>query len=198
MMLGKCRQSWKIIVEALDKSSLWLVNQDERFLQSISNSRLLNRFSKVLLMATYFGDGYLWGFVGLYLILFGGARAHNYVLIGLAISIVNITAFRLVKTTLGRPRPLFQPKSFKMRFRVVDDFSFPSGHATIAFGVAYTIMQAYTHLWWAWLGVYLASALIGISRIFVQEHYPSDVLGGALIGTFVSAALMPYFESIVF
>lgn len=196
-MEGKISNYWSSLVERVDNFALWLVNKDELGLEVVSESWLTKKFSRYLVAATYFGDGYLWGLAGLALILFGGAKGRNYVLIGLAISIVNIAVFRLVKTIMERPRPVTL-RSRPMKYRMIDDFAFPSGHATVAFGIAYVITSAYPGLWWAWTGAYLASLLISISRIFVREHYPSDVIGGAIIGTLVTSLLLPVFSSLVF
>lgn len=185
------------LVKRLDRFSLWLVNKDELGLERISESPLLNRFSRYMVAATYSGDGYLWGLAGLTLILFGGDPGHTYVLMGLAISIINIAVFRLVKTVMERPRPVTL-KSRPLKYRMIDDFAFPSGHATVAFGVSFIVANAYPELWWAGFGAYFASIIIGLSRIFVKEHYPSDVVGGAILGTLVAAILMPVFSGLSF
>jgi len=197
MLTEEKRGYWKRFITWLDEFALWLVNRDELGLEIVSESWLTKKFSRYLVAATYFGDGYLWGLAGLVLILFGGQKGHGYVLIGLAISIVNIAIFRLVKTIMERPRPVTL-RSRPLKYRMIDDFAFPSGHATVAFGVAYLIASAYPGLWWAWASAYIASLVISLSRIFVREHYPSDVIGGAIIGTLVSALLLPLFSTIVF
>jgi len=188
---------WARLVDRVDEFALWLVKKDELGLERVSESWITRKFSRYLIAATYFGDGYLWGLAGLALILFGGDKGHNYVLIGLSVSIVNIAVFRLLKTIMERPRPI-SLQSRPLKYRMVDDFSFPSGHATVAFGIAYVLTMAYSQFWWAWFGAYLASLIISISRIFVREHYPSDVVGGAIIGTLVAAILLPLFSGTVF
>jgi len=188
---------WRRMITRLDEFALWLVKQDEQGLERVSESWITRKFSRYLVAATYFGDGYLWGMAGLVLILFGGDKGHNYVLIGLSISIVNIAVFRLVKTLMERPRPVTL-QSRPLKYRLVDEFAFPSGHATVAFGIAYVLASAYPGLWWAWFSAYLASLIISLSRIFVREHYPSDVIGGAVIGTLVAAIFLPLFSSVVF
>lgn len=59
--------------------------------------------------------------------------------------------------------------------------SMPSGHAARAFAMA-TLIALGTRLRWGALALALA-ALIGLSRIYLGLHWPSDVLAGALLGT---------------
>jgi membrane-associated phospholipid phosphatase len=60
--------------------------------------------------------------------------------------------------------------------------SFPSGHATGAFAVATVFAGVYSdHKWVSWLA-YGSAGLIGLSRITLSRHYPTDVIAGALLG----------------
>ena len=61
--------------------------------------------------------------------------------------------------------------------------SFPSSHAVNNFAVATLFVYYYRHLWpylYGW------ASLVALSRVAVGVHYPSDILGGACIGTFVA------------
>lgn len=69
-------------------------------------------------------------------------------------------------------------------------FSFPSGHATAStcffgfmlwLGLKFIDAKAWKYLW-AGLMV-IATVMVGISRIYLGEHYPTDVLGGFLAGS---------------
>jgi membrane-associated phospholipid phosphatase len=110
-----------------------------------------------------------------------------------------------LKFTAGRARPYasmdnaanFQPfRGFKS-----DDYrSFPSGHTTSAFAFAAAVSSE-TERWWPrtrWvIGpiVYGGAALTGMSRIYNRQHWASDVMAGAAIGTFVGVKVIRYQHS---
>ena len=66
------------------------------------------------------------------------------------------------------------------------DPSFPSDHAAAAFAIAFAVLGYSRRVGIAYLA---AATLIGISRIAVGMHYPSDVIAGALVG-FIAAVLV--------
>jgi undecaprenyl-diphosphatase len=57
--------------------------------------------------------------------------------------------------------------------------SFPSGHAAIFFAIA-TAVYLYNKKLGIWF--FVVAILMGMARIFVGVHWPSDILGGAVIG----------------
>ncbi|MBI4995185.1 phosphatase PAP2 family protein [Candidatus Peregrinibacteria bacterium] len=67
--------------------------------------------------------------------------------------------------------------------------SFPSGHATVMFALAFSLLLANRK----WGVIYLVIALISaLSRIVAGVHFPFDILGGILVG-FLSAIVMKWF-----
>ena len=85
------------------------------------------------------------------------------------------------KYMVARPRP---PRA--LRAVAVDGYSFPSGHASFSAVVIPLCCVLATH--WAvrglgrrvllWLGALVVVASVGLSRVFLGAHYPSDVLAG--------------------
>lgn len=73
-----------------------------------------------------------------------------------------------------RPEPYFG-------IPVPPDFSFPSGHALMAFCFCAALAIAARRKA-AWVAAALVALGVGLSRIYLGVHYPSDILGGYLAG----------------
>jgi membrane-associated phospholipid phosphatase len=101
----------------------------------------------------------------------------------------------VLKGLMGRSRPFVSngtiPHDFDLGrgFKDPDWQSFPSGHATTAFAAAAAVTDE-TTMWWphsTWLigpAMYGGATLVGLSRMYHNKHWASDVALGALIGTF--------------
>ena len=61
----------------------------------------------------------------------------------------------------------------------LSDYSFPSGHTAASFAAVGALQQSRSRLW---LPVLVIAVLMGLSRLYLYVHWPSDVLGGALVG----------------
>ena len=90
---------------------------------------------------------------------------------------------RLIKELVGRERPL-------ERLLEVGGYSFPSGHATnnaaLYIGImllALPLLKKRSHKLWLSAGCILLTFMIGISRIYFNVHYFSDVVCGWCLGT---------------
>lgn len=96
-----------------------------------------------------------------------------------------------LKYIIRRERPYAELKNVYVRKdnSPTDRYSFPSGHTSMVFSMATTLTLRYLDKPAVIAGSYLYAALIGYGRIFLGVHYPSDVLGGMIIGS-GSAALI--------
>ena len=186
---------WTRLMHRVDFLVESVLSWDERAMIAVSENPVMRRFNHVLVTATYLGDGYLWGVMALVLILFGATADRFNVLTGLGVSVVNITIFRFIKLLFSRQRP--EGLGSGLRSRIMDSYSFPSGHATTSFGLAWVVSQSYPILP-VQIAIYAVAGMISISRIYVREHYPLDVLAGAILGTVVASYVYPFFRWLFF
>lgn len=85
------------------------------------------------------------------------------------------------KKICNRPRPSEKYPNDIFVLKPGDGKSFPSGHTSVAFATATSFTLAYKK-WWVAVPAYLWAGCVGYSRMYLGQHYPSDVLGGAIIG----------------
>ncbi len=112
---------------------------------------------------------------------FGTAMA-----IGLALGALIVNLW--LKVVIARPRPyadpngIYYPLWLLLGSHTESDFSFPSGHTNAAFATMIPVFLLGKKSW-SWLAL-VFGVLMGISRIYLVVHFPSDVLGGIITGTF--------------
>lgn len=111
-----------------------------------------------------------------------------------------------IKGVVGRQRPFVRPldaRNYQL-FRGVkggnDYRSFPSGHTVAAFAAAATVTaetsrNAPNTTWIVAPVMYGGAALAGVSRMYNNQHWASDVLIGAAIGTFAGLKVVRYHDS---
>ena len=92
-----------------------------------------------------------------------------------------------LKIIIARARPYTHTDSIFYQFwqmvgmHTESDKSFPSGHTTAAFGACVPVfLLGKKNISWTAL---LFGVLMGLARIYLCVHYPSDVLAGFLVGT---------------
>ncbi|MBQ1363803.1 MAG: phosphatase PAP2 family protein [Oscillospiraceae bacterium] len=112
-------------------------------------------------------------------------RFGTAMLLGLAIGAVVVNLW--LKVVIARPRPyadingFYYPLWQMMGSHTESDYSFPSGHTNAAFACMVPAFLLGKKSW-SWLCL-LFAFLMGVSRIYLVVHYPSDVLGGLIMGT---------------
>ena len=89
----------------------------------------------------------------------------------------------VLKHLVARPRPWLDVAGLVPLIQEPDPNSFPSGHTCAAFAAPSAWWRALPRRWRRWTGLVLAVCM-GLSRLYVGVHYPSDVIAGALVGLF--------------
>ncbi|HEY2421496.1 MAG TPA: phosphatase PAP2 family protein [Neobacillus sp.] len=85
-----------------------------------------------------------------------------------------------IKRLFPRKRPYLMIEDTRFPENPLQDHSFPSGHTTAIFSVMTPYILSLPQLSFILIPLGLS---VGISRIYLGLHYPSDVLAGAILGT---------------
>jgi len=116
--------------------------------------------------------------------------AGSAILIAASVSTVSKIVIGRARPYTGKGHMTFRPFSF-----TVEDYaSFPSGHTIVAFAFS-GVLAARLDNTWASIGLYALAASCGLSRMYTDEHWISDVVFGGVISVSVSRSLVRWFES---
>jgi undecaprenyl-diphosphatase len=103
----------------------------------------------------------------------------------------NTASTTLLKNVVKRERP-YNTYTGIFPDKIESDYAFPSGHSSSAFATA-TSLAITTKKWYVAVPAFAWSASVGYSRIYLGQHYPSDVIMGAIVGT--SSAIICHWAS---
>lgn len=165
---------------------LQLLLDIQRTLTSPAGDRLMIALSSA-------GDhGLIWIAVALILCMMPRYRRSGVGIV-LALVMAHLLGNVLMKNLVARPRPYMAYSEIILKIPPLNEFSFPSGHTITAFAAVFSLPRSLGALKRA-----LAVLAVGIacSRLYLFMHYPSDVLGGALLGMIIgySVTCIPWFQ----
>ena len=140
--------------------------------------------------------------------LFGSDRIADAGLHSTEAILLSAAATSVLKGAIGRARPYVpssdpnEPGPDADEFRFGRGFgrdysSFPSGHTTVAFTAASALTRelfdAHSEARWV-VGplLYGGATAVGLSRMYKNKHWASDVIAGAALGTFIGGKLVAY------
>lgn len=125
------------------------------------------------------GDGHLYVLFGA-LVVFSGAAGDLFLQHILLAFAVERVSYWILKNGLRRKRPADALQDFESHINAADEFSFPSGHTSAAF-LFVTLLVL--HFGPVLLPLYLWSMAIGMSRVYLGVHFPTDTVMGAVLGS---------------
>jgi len=133
----------------------------------------------------------LYLFLGLFAIMNFGWKVWPWIVFFIVtVSLTDQLSANLIKNFVQRPRPC-NDEDFMINVHALlggcsPTFSFPSSHATTHFGMAWFIYMTMKQYFkkWSYL-FFIWAATVAYGQVYVGIHYPLDVLGGAIIGSFI-------------
>ena len=128
--------------------------------------------------------GEIWILLALALVLRKSSRRQGWT-VALALVLDLVCCNLLLKPLIGRVRPFAVNPAVELLVSPPLDASFPSGHTAASFTAVFALRGSGSPLWKPALAV---AVLIAFSRLYLYVHWPSDVLGGALLGAFLGWA----------
>lgn len=123
-------------------------------------------------------NGVVWIILSLLLLL---SRKYRYVgvLCIAALFLTSISGEGIIKNIIQRPRPFNEIPEVQLLIDKPNSWSFPSGHTASSFTVFWVIFR---ELKTFAVPVFITAAAIAFSRMYLLVHYPSDILGGIILG----------------
>lgn len=150
------------------------------FLQSIRFDFL----DSLMVAITKLGNGgAVWIAIGVLMLFFKKYRRVGIaVLLGLLMGVVvgNLG----IKNLVGRERPCAINTAVELLIPCPNEYSFPSGHTLSSF-IASTVIYLNNKR----LGIYayVLASLIAFSRLYLYVHFPTDIIGGIVLGLCLGA-----------
>ena len=157
---------------------------------------------------THSGDhGYLW--IALLVILLCIPKTRRAALIGAVTLLLTFSVTNLcLKPLIGLTRPYEVIEGLTRIIEKQSDRSFPSGHTANSMAVGVSLWQVsrkyellgdkklYFPKTAGW-AVLVWSVLVGLSRLYVGVHYPTDVLGGAIIAIINAVIVLGVYKKLI-
>lgn len=141
------------------------------------------------------GDGPLYLIMGLLIWALDAERGATFAGVCAFAFGLEVSLYWLLKNIIKRDRPAVALDSYQAWIIPSDQFSFPSGHTAAAFvfaGLIAAFYPAFAPLFYLW------ACLIGLSRVLLGVHYPSDIAAGALLGSACSLVGVTLISGLVY
>lgn len=158
------------------------------FFNSAISSPIIDSLMQIITLG---GTQIFWVLLCLTLYIFGGENEKEAAFIALTALLMGFFLSEFLKAVIARPRP-YEVLSWVKHTTTVGGYSMPSGHTVAAFSGFLALYFKFGRLW---LFMLLAS-LVGVSRVCLGLHYPSDVIAGAALGVLCALAALKVEERV--
>ncbi len=130
--------------------------------------------------------------------IFGNWRLRGAMLMAVAAVLLADMIGQDLKMLFDRRRPYFTLEGVQLPSGGGDSKSpsFPSNHAVNTMAGAVVVAWHFRKKLWLAIPSFVFPAMVGLSRVYMGVHYPSDVLGGFLLGALVASAVIAVRERV--
>lgn len=157
-----------------------------KYIQSFSN-----RYFDVLFeMVTMLGEE-LFGIIVVAVFYWCFNKTFGYKLA--FVCLTNEAINTIVKEIVKFPRPIGYEGIHSIRVETAGGYSFPSGHTQQSTSLFTTLMIEFKKKWLFLIGI-LGILLVGFSRMYLGVHWPTDVIGGLIIGLLWTIIVIKVFD----
>ncbi|MBR2381905.1 MAG: phosphatase PAP2 family protein [Clostridia bacterium] len=131
-------------------------------------------------------DGIIWIVVGVLMLIPKKTRKCGIMVLA-ALLVMLVTNNIILKNLIARARPYATYPELVADLadiiHIPKSYSFPSGHTVSAMATAFTIFSQHKKLG---IAAIVAATLMGLSRLYVGVHFPTDVYGGVIVGALIA------------
>lgn len=149
------------------------------FIQSFSGNEIIDSFWVFL---THIGDnGMIWILLSLALLIIPRTRKVGLMCV-IAAVLSGLLTNVVLKQLVARARP-FNYSEIELLISKPTDYSFPSGHTSISFAVAFVLWQEKFKIknFKFYILTLVMAILISFSRLYLYVHFPSDIIAAIIL-----------------
>ena len=148
---------------------------------------------KIMVISTYLGNGgIIWIMIIVVLMINKRYRRIGFMALA-ALILSTILGDVVLKNVVKRIRPAATIPSINLLIAKPLSYSFPSGHTTSSFAVAGVLARYLKNYAFEFFSL---AAMIAFSRLYLYVHYPTDILGGIVLGLICSGIIIFLFDKV--
>lgn len=174
----------------------YIIKTDQYFFCIVNRKIKCDFLDKFMPLITHFGSVLIASILALLMIVLDHMKLIEggiFVPISLMVS---QTIIHIIKIIINRPRPTLVLQDIHVFDNLLEYYSFPSGHTAAAFAIAISISFIIQSTMIA-QAILVIAILVGISRMYIGVHYPTDVIIGAALSFATVIYLSKYLDLII-
>lgn len=164
-------------MEAIQNFDFFVLNGLQELLQC-------SFLDTVVPILTHLGHGVVWAIFGLIFLFMKKYRFNGICIISALVATVIISEF-IIKPLFLRERPYMLNPDFVLLIPEPSGTSFPSSHTSTSFASA---LQFFGINRKAGIAAMIFAAVVAFTRLYLYVHFPTDILGGIILGIIMGFA----------